>query len=80
MQTKTDRILRYVLFNLIPAKMQEERFLKDASYRPMLTFMEQPKNRGRGPVLPQKPSRRHQAQKQLAETTEPRLTVEYRET
>ncbi|KAK3825579.1 MAG: hypothetical protein J3Q66DRAFT_328072 [Benniella sp.] len=79
-QTITDRILRFVLFNLVPAKMREQRFLKDVSYRPMLTFIEQPENRGTGPVLPQKPSRRHQAQKQVSEATEPRLTVEYRET
>ncbi|KAI8346519.1 hypothetical protein B0O80DRAFT_503426 [Mortierella sp. GBAus27b] len=60
-QTMSDRFLRYVAFNVVPQKSQEEQFLKDTNYRPILTFMEPPENRGSGPVLPQKPSRRYQA-------------------
>ncbi|KAF9208122.1 hypothetical protein BGZ49_009746 [Haplosporangium sp. Z 27] len=62
-QTWSERLLRYVAFNLIPQSMQEEELLKDTVYRPILTFMEPPENRGSGPVLPQKPSERYEAEK-----------------
>lgn len=71
----SDRFLRYVAFNVVPQKSQEEQFLKDTNYRPILTFMEPPENRGSGPVLPQKPSRRYQA---LHGKVEQRLAVSYR--
>ncbi|KAF9963801.1 hypothetical protein BGZ65_011257 [Modicella reniformis] len=78
-QTLSERLLRYVAFNAVPQKMQDEQFLKDTNYRPILTFMEPPENRGSGPVLPQKPSWRYQAKKkQGGEATEARLTIHYK--
>ncbi|KAF9349743.1 hypothetical protein BGX26_012001 [Mortierella sp. AD094] len=45
--------------------LQEEELLKDTVYRPILTFMEPPENRGSGPVLPQKLSEKYEAEKAL---------------
>ncbi|KAF9287797.1 hypothetical protein BGZ68_001268 [Mortierella alpina] len=59
-QTWSERLLRYVAFNVIPQKMQEEQFLKDTVYRPMLTWLPMLPNRGTGSVLPQLPSRRYE--------------------
>ncbi|KAF9102245.1 hypothetical protein BGX27_011117 [Mortierella sp. AM989] len=64
-QTWGERILRFVVFNLLPTWMQEEELLKDTVYRPMLTFMDPPENRGTGPILPQQQSERYQAEKAL---------------
>ncbi|KAG0308784.1 hypothetical protein BGZ98_006831 [Dissophora globulifera] len=66
-QTWSERILRYIAFNLIPAKTQEDQFLKDTVYRPILSFMEPPENRGSGSVLPQKPSERYEREKRARE-------------
>ncbi|KAF9918209.1 hypothetical protein BX616_009927 [Lobosporangium transversale] len=68
-QTLSERLLRYVAFNMIPQKVQEEQFLKDTVYRPVLTFMDPPENRGSGPVLPQMHSKRYTAEKQAREAT-----------
>ncbi|KAF9938500.1 hypothetical protein BGZ67_010727 [Mortierella alpina] len=59
-QTWSERLLRYVAFNVIPQKMQEEQFLKDTVYRPMLTWLPMLPNRGTGSVLPQQPSKRYE--------------------
>ncbi|KAG0014600.1 hypothetical protein BGZ80_010354 [Entomortierella chlamydospora] len=64
-QTWPERLLRFVAFNLLPQRMQEEEFLKDTVYRPVLSFMEPPENRGSGPVLPQRPSEKYEAEKAL---------------
>ncbi|KAF9582727.1 hypothetical protein BGW38_010840, partial [Lunasporangiospora selenospora] len=58
-QTWGERTLRYVVFKMVPQSAQTEQFLKDTNYRPQLTFLPQPSNRGTGGVLPQKPSRRY---------------------
>ncbi|KAI1299078.1 hypothetical protein EDD11_006498 [Mortierella claussenii] len=63
-QTWSERLLRYVAFNVVPQKVQEEQFLKDTVYRPILTFMDPPENRGTGAILPQEPSKRYAAEKE----------------
>ncbi|KAF9901459.1 hypothetical protein BX616_002261, partial [Lobosporangium transversale] len=58
-QTWKERILRHIVFNWIPKRIQMEQFLKDASYRPQATFLEYIENRGVLPVTPQKVSERY---------------------
>ncbi|KAG0369308.1 hypothetical protein BC939DRAFT_476897 [Gamsiella multidivaricata] len=56
----SDKILRYFVFNILPASIQRQQFLKAASYRPQACFLPLAENRGQGPVMPQKPSWRRE--------------------
>ncbi|KAG0368960.1 hypothetical protein BC939DRAFT_503881 [Gamsiella multidivaricata] len=57
-QTWKERVIRHVIFNWIPKKVQTGQFFKDATYRPQAAFLNYVENRGSDPVLPQKPSKR----------------------
>ncbi|KAF9189609.1 hypothetical protein BGZ51_009428 [Haplosporangium sp. Z 767] len=69
-QTWSERLLRYVAFNVIPQSMQEEQFLKDTVYRPMLTWLPMLPNRGTGDVLPQKLSKRYEEEQKKKQEQE----------
>lgn len=61
-QTRTERIVRHVVLNLLPRSIQNKQFSKDAAYRPQCTFLPRVPDKGTIPSLPQKPSRRYQAE------------------
>ncbi|KAF9985076.1 hypothetical protein BGZ75_003370 [Mortierella antarctica] len=57
-QTWKDRLVRHVMFNWIPKKVQTEQYMKDAAVRPQACYLPQVENRGSAPVIPQEPSKR----------------------
>ncbi|KAI9237903.1 MAG: hypothetical protein BYD32DRAFT_415218 [Podila humilis] len=58
-QTLSQRILRFVVFKFLPKSFFDKELIKEGAYRPQVTFLPRIPNRGRGHVLPQKPSKRH---------------------
>ncbi|KAF9353375.1 hypothetical protein BGX26_008863 [Mortierella sp. AD094] len=56
-QTFSEKVIRHFLFNWVPKSIQTTQFHKNNNYRPQLTFL--PMEKGLGPILPQKPSRRY---------------------
>ncbi|KAF9281049.1 hypothetical protein BGZ74_002458 [Mortierella antarctica] len=58
-QTWSDKLLRKVIFTFLPRSLMEKGLVKEGAYRPQVTFLPHIPNRGRGHVLPQKPSRRY---------------------
>ncbi|KAG0220125.1 hypothetical protein BGX33_008482 [Mortierella sp. NVP41] len=65
-QTRTERLVRHVVLNLLPRSIQNKQFSKDAAYRPQCTFLERIPDKGSIPSLPQKPSWRYQAEMRAA--------------
>ncbi|KAF8936256.1 hypothetical protein BGZ47_009588, partial [Haplosporangium gracile] len=61
-QTRTERLVRHVVLNLLPQSIQNKQFSKDAAYRPQCTFLPRVPDKGSVPSLPQKLSRRYQAE------------------
>ncbi|KAG0248828.1 hypothetical protein BG011_009868 [Mortierella polycephala] len=59
--TIIERVLRQVVFNLMPRSMLKSRISKDSAYRPQVSFLPQTPNRGTIPPLPQKPSAKYAA-------------------
>ncbi|KAG0256547.1 hypothetical protein BG011_004437 [Mortierella polycephala] len=57
-QNWSEKILRKIVFGLLPDWVQTKRFIKVASYRPQAVFLPLAENRGIGPVRPQLPTRR----------------------
>ncbi|KAF9193392.1 hypothetical protein BGZ51_003443 [Haplosporangium sp. Z 767] len=55
-----ERILRHIILNYIPDWIQQRSLAKTFEYRPQIAFLPLVENRGTGPVLPQKPSKRSQ--------------------
>ncbi|KAG0335441.1 hypothetical protein BG000_007514 [Podila horticola] len=66
-QTLSDRIFRWVMFNL-PKWVQRQRQEKNATYRPLITFLPPVPNNTNLKLLPQRPSKRY-AREQAAKTT-----------
>ncbi|KAF9373854.1 hypothetical protein CPB97_000273 [Podila verticillata] len=58
-QKWTERFMRNVIFNYLPRSIHSRNAIKDNTYRPQINFLPQCPNRGTGPVLPQKPSKRY---------------------
>ncbi|KAG0284080.1 hypothetical protein BGZ97_008310, partial [Linnemannia gamsii] len=65
-QTRTERLVRHLVLNLLPRSIQNKQFSKDAAYRPQCTFLPRVPDKGNVPSLPQKPSRRYQAELRAA--------------
>ncbi|KAF9193446.1 hypothetical protein BGZ51_003250 [Haplosporangium sp. Z 767] len=61
-QTLVERCIRHLVFNYMPSSIQARAFAKGVAYRPQAVFLPQVPNRGTGYVIPQKPSRRYQAE------------------
>ncbi|KAF9210165.1 hypothetical protein BGZ49_003619 [Haplosporangium sp. Z 27] len=58
--TLSERILRYLVFNLMPISMQRKNAAKSAEYRPQAVFLPRTPKRGTGKLLPQKSSKRYE--------------------
>ncbi|KAG0276347.1 hypothetical protein BGZ95_007674 [Linnemannia exigua] len=66
-QTWTDKIIRTIMFNLVPKFIQQREYARRSEYRPQVTFLPLVTNTGTGNVISQKPSWRYteeQKQKQ----------------
>ncbi|KAG0003201.1 hypothetical protein BGZ79_001423 [Entomortierella chlamydospora] len=61
-QTFFERLMRNVLLNYMPTSIQVKSSMKNLEYRPQATFLPLTPKRGKGPVLPQKPSKRYEAE------------------
>lgn len=59
-QTLMERAIRYIVFHWLPQSMKDKALIKDAKYRPQLSWLPLAPKRGTGPVLPQKPSKRYE--------------------
>ncbi|KAK5820968.1 hypothetical protein F5H01DRAFT_339703 [Linnemannia elongata] len=57
-----DKVLRVVVFNLLPESFKLKGAYKGMEFRPQASFIPQVPLRGSAPVLPQKPSLRYQAE------------------
>ncbi|KAG0378682.1 hypothetical protein BGX24_003122 [Mortierella sp. AD032] len=70
-QTWTDKLIRTIMFNLVPKFIQQQSYAKRSEYRPQVTFLPLIANTGTGNVLPQKPSWRYiEEQKQMKGDTD----------
>ncbi|KAF9208690.1 hypothetical protein BGZ59_010490 [Podila verticillata] len=58
-QKWTERLMRNVIFNYLPRSIHSRNAIKDNTYRPQINFLPLCPNRGTGPVLPQKPSKKY---------------------
>jgi len=54
--------MRYVIFNWLPHSAYTRNVRKEMAYRPQASFLPLAEVRGTGPVLPQKPSKRYEAE------------------
>ncbi|KAF9346516.1 hypothetical protein BGX26_001959 [Mortierella sp. AD094] len=61
--TLKGRMIRYIMFNLIPTGVKMKQYFKDSVYRPQISFLEYVENRGKGVVPPQKLSKRYAEEK-----------------
>ncbi|KAF9354216.1 hypothetical protein BGX26_007968 [Mortierella sp. AD094] len=61
-----DRVVRHVVLHFLPKSAVDKKMAKNHAYRPQVTFLPQVPNRGAGPVLPQKPSKRYQLEQRRA--------------
>ncbi|KAG0249950.1 hypothetical protein BG011_008786 [Mortierella polycephala] len=68
-QTLSDRIARHIAFNWVPKSVQTAKLMADVAYRPQCNFLPRAENRGTVQVLPQKPSKRYQAELAKRENT-----------
>ncbi|CAO3567027.1 unnamed protein product [Mortierella alpina] len=68
-KTLTDKLLRTIMLNYMPKRIQSMSFAKTSAYRPQIAWLPQVKARGTGPVLPQKPSRRYAKEQESALAT-----------
>ncbi|GJJ77179.1 hypothetical protein EMPS_09538 [Entomortierella parvispora] len=64
-QTMMEKCIRHIVFHWLPKSLMNRTVIKDASYRPQVTFLPLAPVRGSGPVLPQKPSRRYEEEQRL---------------
>ncbi|KAK5827766.1 hypothetical protein F5H01DRAFT_409512 [Linnemannia elongata] len=62
--TFTERVLRHVVFNWLPKSLQRKQLIKDTAYRPQANFLPLAPKRGNLDVIPQKPSKRMQKEKE----------------
>ncbi|KAG0277549.1 hypothetical protein BGZ95_005751 [Linnemannia exigua] len=63
-QTLKEKVIRSVVLNLLPKWVHVLQFTKSAAYRPQTTFMPMIPDKGSVASLPQKPSKRYQAELQ----------------
>ncbi|KAG0000464.1 hypothetical protein BGZ80_010033 [Entomortierella chlamydospora] len=68
--TWKDRLIRYIMFNVIPDGIKMKQFYKDTMHRPQVSYLEYVEARGTGEVLPQKPSKRYAQEKAAAKGEE----------
>ncbi|KAF9142595.1 hypothetical protein BG015_000745 [Linnemannia schmuckeri] len=61
-QSLFERLLCIVIFNWLPESIKMKGHIKGVEFRPQALFLPQIPVRGTGPVLPQKPSQRYQAE------------------
>ncbi|KAF9352367.1 hypothetical protein BGX26_009812 [Mortierella sp. AD094] len=71
-QSWTERIIRHVVFNLIPRWVHQKGFAKTLGYRPQIAWLPLAENRGTVHVLPQEGAR-----KAPGEESQVKYTVEY---
>ncbi|KAK3848476.1 MAG: hypothetical protein J3R72DRAFT_500237 [Linnemannia gamsii] len=64
--TITERILRHMVFHWLPGSKLNDQMQKESAFRPQANFMPQAPRRGTVPVVPQKPSKRIQKEKEYA--------------
>ncbi|KAF9173072.1 hypothetical protein BGX21_005667 [Mortierella sp. AD011] len=57
--TLKERMIRYAMFNWVPAGVKMKQYFKDNAYRPQLSYLESVENHGKGAVPPQKQSKRY---------------------
>ncbi|KAF9136097.1 hypothetical protein BGW39_006893 [Mortierella sp. 14UC] len=63
-QTLKEKVIRSVVLNLLPRWVHVLQFTKSAAYRPQATFLPMVPDKGSVVSLPQKPSKRYQAEQQ----------------
>ncbi|KAF9285623.1 hypothetical protein BGZ88_009465 [Linnemannia elongata] len=61
-QTLKEKVIRHVVLNFLPQWVFSRSFVKSAAYRPQVTFLPMVPDKGSVASLPQKPSKRHQAE------------------
>ncbi|KAG0278505.1 hypothetical protein BGZ96_002359, partial [Linnemannia gamsii] len=61
-QTLKEKIIRHVVLNFLPKWVFSLSFVKSAAYRPQVTFLPMVPDKGTIASLPQKPSKRYQAE------------------
>ncbi|KAF9343920.1 hypothetical protein BGX26_005023, partial [Mortierella sp. AD094] len=66
-QTFFEKLIRNIVLNYIPKSIQLKSAMKNLAYRPQATYLPLAPKRGKGPVLPQKPSRRYEAEQAEAQ-------------
>ncbi|KAF9338398.1 hypothetical protein BGZ91_008859 [Linnemannia elongata] len=64
--TFSERVLRHVVFNWLPKSVQNKQMIKDTAYRPQANFLPQAPKRGSMDVIPQRPSKRIEKEKEEA--------------
>ncbi|KAF9543219.1 hypothetical protein EC957_001094 [Mortierella hygrophila] len=64
--TFSERVLRHVVFNWVPKSLQLKQLLKGTGYRPQANFLPQAPKRGTMDVIPQRPSKRIEKEKEDA--------------
>ncbi|KAF9540551.1 hypothetical protein EC957_003989 [Mortierella hygrophila] len=62
--TLWERMFRYMILNWLPQSVMAKQIVKDSAYRPQSNFLPQAPQRGRGPVISQKPSTRLQKERE----------------
>ncbi|KAF9280511.1 hypothetical protein BGZ88_012158 [Linnemannia elongata] len=62
--TFSERVLRHVVFNWLPKSVQNKQMIKDTAYRPQANFLPQAPKRGSMDVIPQRPSKRIEKEKE----------------
>jgi hypothetical protein len=63
--------MRMIVFNCLPESVKMKGGYKGVEFRPQASFIPQIPVRGSGPVLPQKPSLRYQAEQARLKVGEP---------
>lgn len=74
-QTFSERVLRHVVFNWLPKSLQRKQMSKDTAYRPQANFLPQAPKRGSLDIIPQRPSKRIEKEKEEAAKNEAAATV-----
>ncbi|KAH7058051.1 hypothetical protein BKA57DRAFT_531342 [Linnemannia elongata] len=62
--TFIERVLRHVVFNWLPKSVQRKQMIKDTAYRPQANFLPLAPKRGTLEIIPQRPSKRIQDEKE----------------
>ncbi|KAG9061276.1 hypothetical protein KI688_007614 [Linnemannia hyalina] len=70
-----ERVLRYVVFSWLPKSLQGKQLIKDTAYRPQANFLPLAPKRGTMDVIPQRPSKRIEKEKEEAAKKETAATA-----